>query len=191
MAVVTKRLINDFQGKIGSRILERLWEHALSSAVAAREVARASRFGEVELAFTGGLLHNIGEVVLLRGIAEVASSAGTEFPETLTIEVLDRFHAPIGGKVLRAWRLPEPIPTIAEYHHEPEKAPENFADSVAIVHLADLICAKLRLGLAPTGDEDFWKIAAESAQRLGIGEVALAATEVTIEDLRGEIQTIL
>jgi HD-like signal output (HDOD) protein len=47
-----------------------LWEHAVAAALAAGFVARECRYASVEAAFTAGLLHDIGKVVLDQNLPE-------------------------------------------------------------------------------------------------------------------------
>ena len=51
-----------YRGESKSTVSQSLWEHALATAICAREISRAARFGQSEEAFIAGLLHDIGKV---------------------------------------------------------------------------------------------------------------------------------
>lgn len=124
-----------------------LWKHDLLSAIAAREVARHSRseFG-IDLAFTGGLLHDIGKGVMtdfLAGSAEelVGEIARGELSDYVDGErrLLGLDHAEIGLELARFWDLPEPLQHAIGFHHRPAEVPEEFRTLVYAVHLGDII----------------------------------------------------
>ena len=58
-----------------SKVAEKLWNHSLCAALAARAIAPRVGYRDVEMAFLGGLLHDVGEMVLFnsdpRGFEQV------------------------------------------------------------------------------------------------------------------------
>jgi putative nucleotidyltransferase with HDIG domain len=124
-----------------------LWKHDLFTAFAAKEVARYAKNGlEADLAFTAGLLHDIGKPVLSK-LLEKASET--------TIEAIDQGaakdylaaeklisgveHTEVGYQLALYWRLPVPIVAAVRYHHHPAAAEEEFRPLVYAVHLGDII----------------------------------------------------
>ena len=89
----------------------RLWRHSLASALWSRQLAHMVA-REPGMCYLGGLLHNIGKVVTLSAVHELAQGAG----KTLTGEDYDRlietFHRHIGARVVTAWGLPPPVLTV-------------------------------------------------------------------------------
>ena len=65
-----------------SKISEKLWNHSLCAALAARAIAPRVGYPDVEMAFLGGLLHDVGEMVLFnsdpRGFEQVVEEARQE-----------------------------------------------------------------------------------------------------------------
>ena len=50
-----------------NKVAQRLWSHSLGAALAARLLANRTDFEDPELAFVTGLLHDVGEMILLYG----------------------------------------------------------------------------------------------------------------------------
>ncbi|PNU21106.1 phosphohydrolase [Geothermobacter hydrogeniphilus] len=124
-----------------------LWRHDLFTAFAAREIARCAR-GDmtIDLAFTAGLLHDIGKAILsefLHGSAEnlVGDIDAGHVENYLGGEkkLLGMDHAEIGLELAKSWQLPTPLQSAIAFHHEPQRAPEEDRLLVYAVHLGDII----------------------------------------------------
>lgn len=133
-----------------------LWNHSLGTAVAARWIARKTRYSHPEVAYTAGLLHDVGKVVLNKHVKEAyvevleeAQRARMPFSDTEDA-ILGFNHADVGGRVARKWKLPREIIEAISFHHKPVEA-ERDIELAAIVHVADAICATVGLGLGIDG----------------------------------------
>ena len=123
-------------------------EHSAGTAAVAREIASRLDQSAISLSskvFLAGLLHDIGKLLMLQtgdiDYAELAaSSSGPDTLHTLEQARLGFDHAMLGGHMLRAWKLPHPIPQIVVGHHQ-EKAhfgkPGFVRQATDIVHVAD------------------------------------------------------
>lgn len=121
-----------------------LWEHALRTALAAQILSR--RFGEdAEVAFTAGLLHDLGKLVFYqligdRYVALLADARARKEPLFRCEEAEFRtHHAAVGGKLLKSWNFPENIVQCVAFHHDPLRAPKNSSMIVGIVYAANLL----------------------------------------------------
>jgi len=124
-----------------------LWKHDLRTAIASREVVTLSGLDiSPDLAFTAGLLHDIGKSI----ISDCLQGSVTEAVELIgTSEVIDYLvaeekligfdHTHAGYELAKAWELPEELTEVIRYHHEPAKAAEEFRALVYAVHLGDNI----------------------------------------------------
>ncbi len=124
-----------------------LWLHDLKSAIAAKMVAKYSG-GKVngELAFTCGLLHDLGKAVLsdfLKNTPEKIQQALVQgkVSDYAAAErlILGLDHAEVGYELSLAWNLPEPLPQVIRYHHHPDKADEDIRALIYTVHLGDIV----------------------------------------------------
>jgi len=120
-----------------------LWEHSITTAAAARGIAQKLG-GDQNMAFTAGLLHDIGKLVLgvfLEGsVPAVLSKTGPSGLSFLEAEkaTLGVEHAELGGRVLARWKFPENYVSAVWHHHDPIKA-HPHEQLAAYVHLGDII----------------------------------------------------
>lgn len=134
----------------GSGLLDqRFWQHSIAVATLARELARGLRHPSLPMdeVFVGGLLHDIGFVLLdqyfpdaLKEARMVADATGTPLWMTERI-VLGTDHGQIGGMLLDAWGLPAGIAAAVSCHHHPRQAPERYQDVVWLTYAAEALCA--------------------------------------------------
>lgn len=143
--------------------------HGVGVGLAARALAPLAGQNP-ELAFTGGLLHDIGQLVL-------ASNFAPQYAEALAYrkkhdcplvvaerDILSLDHAEVGGLLAEAWRFPESLFQAVALHHAPAGA---LASSLAnVVHIAD--CFAHALGLADSADELVMSVDGTAWERLGL-----------------------
>ena len=104
-----------------------LWKHAVTAAYASQFVAAAANTNS-SLAFTGGLLHDIGKVVFFKAGADYyrlvmkkAADARTSSYE-FELSAYGFSHADVGQSLLLQWGLPETLVESVKFHHAPDKA---------------------------------------------------------------------
>lgn len=95
-----------------------LWRNTLVCARGARLLAGALDMPDPEGVFVAALLHNIGELALLRVLSEQHPPSAGE-PDDLreVARVLRGAHEEVGAAVLRSWGMPERLARIAGHHH--------------------------------------------------------------------------
>ncbi|MDK9724427.1 MAG: HDOD domain-containing protein [Sterolibacteriaceae bacterium MAG5] len=148
---------------------QRLWLHSLGVAVCAREIAIHAGL-DAESAFTAGLLHDIGQLLLFAvepaAYAETLGAKGRLDISTVDAEhsCLGLDHAAVGAALARHWSLPEAIVLAIGGHHAPEALPDHeLAD---VVHVAEVLSHALDLGGAP--DNLVPELSELACARLGI-----------------------
>jgi len=121
--------------------LDHLQAHALRTAKLAGAFIQ-DRAGS-ELAYTCGLLHDVGRIVLQISAPDEYTAMCDELKvsgERLVAAERRRFgadHAAVGGALMRLWGLPLALIEAVEHHHEPEGASAQIADIIAVVHVAE------------------------------------------------------
>jgi putative nucleotidyltransferase with HDIG domain len=128
----------------------RLWLHSVGVAVCAQEVARGAGL-DVDVAYTAGLLHDIGQLLLFTidpliyaGVLSLQAERDIDIVDAER-ECLGVDHAHVGGELARLWKLPEAVADAIAAHHAAEGAePENeLADAVHVAevlgHALDLV----------------------------------------------------
>ena len=161
--------------------LDLLWKHASSCAVGSKWLAERLGYTPLaEEAFLAGLLHDIGNLLLLKVLEHINSSQNhdLELSKPVLFEVLDHMHTAQGASLLRRWNLPDIYCEVVAKHHQEDF---NASDTIlAIVRLVDLACHKLGIGLH---EEPAVILAAtREGEALGISEFLAAELEIMLED---------
>jgi putative nucleotidyltransferase with HDIG domain len=108
---------------VSRRELESLWGHAVEVAAVARVIARQQRQVNPDEAFTTGLLHDVGQLVMALRFKElywetVRKATSTEHLAGLEQSTLGVDHAEVGSWLLEAWNLPSLMVEAVRRHHE-------------------------------------------------------------------------
>jgi HD-like signal output (HDOD) protein len=152
-------------------------KHSIACGIIARSLAVYRRESNVERLFVAGMLHDVGQVVLVASLPEVsrelleAQRDSGAFYRDLERERLGFDHADLGGGLLKKWKIPVSIGEPVTFHHTPGSA-EQFRLETALVHLADVICEAMEFGHGaeygvPPFDESAWERLGLSASMLG------------------------
>lgn len=153
-----------------------LWQHAVESGLAARRVAEFVRRSDPDEAFAGGVLHDLGKVIILLNLPDEAREIHRRLeagePDTLGVErsVLGFDHTLVGERLLQGWGMPGGLCACARHHHDPEAATVS-PDLVRIVACGNVLSHALGQGGDPqAGGGDPRLIAATDG--LGLDEAA-------------------
>lgn len=129
-----------------------LFHHATGCAHVAEALARKTGKVEPGIAYTAGLLHDIGKVVLdqyvgntyplfyRKVIDENLSALATEH------QLFGVDHTHIGQLLATRWTFPPSLIDIIRHHHHPEGA-KRHSMLGRIVYLADLLMSRFNIGL--------------------------------------------
>ncbi|HQV09825.1 MAG TPA: HDOD domain-containing protein [Nitrospira sp.] len=169
-----------------------LWRHSLGVAMTAHILGAKTGMKNPEEVFVGGLLHDIGKVVLYVKWPDVGQqiTAATKDSARSRMdterELFDVTHADVGGWLATAWHLPTSLREPILHHHLPSAAQEAKLQT-AIVHVADVLVKGLACGnpgddLVPPLSRQAWELVGLDAQSLA-GCLAQATEEFqTIDD---------
>ncbi|MDA3845725.1 MAG: HDOD domain-containing protein [Vallitaleaceae bacterium] len=135
---------------------EELWRQSQICAITSRVIAKKVKYSKPDQAYTAGLLHDIGKVILdyylseqYQVIQEKMASGKWPFV-AIEEEVLGFHHGQVGAKIAEKWRLPEDLVEAIELHHTPSLAVLN-PQMVSIIHIADGLVMMLGLHLGADG----------------------------------------
>jgi putative nucleotidyltransferase with HDIG domain len=148
MTGVSEALHSRKQSSLKDRIL---WEHSVAAAIAAKTIAIECGYGAPEEAYVGGLLHDIGKVVMdanmtsdYEKVVEAVYNEGVSFVDAEN-EVFGFDHTDVGALVAERWHLAPPLREAVQFHHQPMGA-EIDPTLCATVSLANSMCIKLGIG---------------------------------------------
>jgi len=108
-----------------------LWQHAAECGMAARRIALSTGHGDPEKAFVGGVLHDIGKLVLMLVNAEnYRQIQNLRKREALCDheaerKILKTDHMEIGELLMEKWKMPTSAMACVKFHHQVEAADKD------------------------------------------------------------------
>ena len=129
-----------------------LYHHAIGTAMIAEKIADKTETTVPGVAYTAGLLHDIGKVVLDQYISGAYPMLYREFQdrqsEIVDVEnrILGMDHTRVGEILAKKWSLPASLANAIRFHHRPEED-KNNDPLTTIVYLADLLMSRFHTGL--------------------------------------------
>ncbi|MBA3016319.1 MAG: HDOD domain-containing protein [Proteobacteria bacterium] len=121
-----------------------LYKHAIGTAYSARIIAEETRLVKPDAAYSAGLLHDIGKVVLDRYFASFRplfyqhNQPGETVLSSFENQFLGIDHQEAGKLLTDEWDLPESIAQVIAHHHQPDQASSHH-DLTHLVYLADFL----------------------------------------------------
>lgn len=161
--------------------LSGLWHHSYCTGVTARLLAKKVGV-DPEKAFTAGLLHDIGKMVLDVYFSAYYSDVITYQKENNCLlaeaesSVLGITHSLVGEKLAACWHLPEDIISSIGGHHDTAGATTTPMSD--IVHISDIVSRSLDYG--HPGDNLMPTLSEDSLNRL----------DLSLNDIRDELENI-
>lgn len=129
-----------------------LWKHSMSCATLASRLVRriGADQGAQESAFVGGLLHDVGKVILAPHVAEMqgdfdrqrAADGGSVVAAERAVIGLS--HAEAGGLMGKRWDLPEALIEVIAGHHDGDIEREDAC--ITVVRIANDLCNQVGVG---------------------------------------------
>lgn len=145
-AVVSISIIDAFCTKeISDDIdIKQFWQHSVAVAVTSKHLAEKTKIHPADDCFVGGLLHDMGKIVLVQHFNDLfqkvwiaAKETGRSFYEAEKRESpVD--HAQIGGYLAKKWQLPGGLVDAIRCHHAVETGAAD-RELLMIIHAADTI----------------------------------------------------
>lgn len=122
-----------------------LWRHSIGVAIGSKIIAGKKYPSLVNDAFTAGLIHDAGKLILDEHVYERKDQFQDFMSDNQQTfldaekEILGFEHAEIAAKVCEKWNFPKSINVAIRYHHQPSSL---WGNKLAyIVHVADQITA--------------------------------------------------
>ncbi len=138
---------NTFAGLPNNLVtMDNFWRHSLYCALIARILAKQARGCDPAAAFTAGLLHDIGELIIFNRMPEQARDVLLLVQDQLDDlpvyqaerQVIGFDHAEVGGELAHHWGLPPLLEECIACHHTITKA-LRYPKETALVHLANIL----------------------------------------------------
>ena len=191
--VICESVFQTFNGfpHTSSTDLRGFWKHSLSTAVLARDIAKAMKYAQAEEAYLAGLLHDVGRLALLAASPESyrfefhsADNSSLCAQELRTVHIS---HPEAGAWLIERWNLDSFLADSVLYHHEDSTRVTHAHPLIRIVHLANRISLQPGNVPLPPGAGELCKISDADllAIHQGAQEQVLKAADLLGIDLSG------
>ncbi len=190
--VISSGLVGGFKNVPGLD-LKRFWQYSLNSAVSAKWIAKKVGVN-TDLAFTIGMMHAIGQLVIHSGMADQAmeldKTIGTYDPTRLVAEdeAFGFNFSQVGAELALRWKFPDVFPDTIRDYPDPLRA-TTLSRMAGVVHLAVWRARGEALqldaeGLATT-------LPAETAQKLGMTADELLKEMPPLSELSAGLEELI
>jgi putative nucleotidyltransferase with HDIG domain len=180
----------------GTRERENFWRHSLMAANAASTIAKRCLTPNTEICFMGGLLHDIGKLVLDTNMpAEYKQAEALVKNEKCSLieaerRIFDTDHTEVGAWMAERWQLPSELVQSIGFHHSLEFMSLSHSRIVAIVHAASLCADAAELMEAAPLDEPQVFIPFDIEDDLGISQGQFKDIVRELHGRKAEIQLL-
>ena len=180
VTVVTQSQQYCTQDKTLEAYMQTLWKHSLGCALGTKWFAEKTGYKELaQEGLLAGLLHDIGQLLLLKVLEDVqASEPELILSKPVIVDVLQHMHVEQGTMLMQHWNIPELYGEIVRQHHDETYDTSNTL--LLMVRLVNMACKKVGIGLQH--DPSIVLATTAEAQALGVKEMVLAELEIILED---------
>lgn len=130
------------QGGSNAKLAEMLSLRALSAGYVMRELAELTDI-DVEEAFMIGLLHDIGNVMVLRTANSLKKLSRFEIDLPSFEYLCQETHQEFGELIAQSWGLPDELLELISNHHEYPAPDDPLREKRLLIEVSDMICSLL------------------------------------------------
>lgn len=192
--VIATTVVNHFRPAGGSSFdLEKFWCHSITAGIAARTIALSQNIANSERLFIGGLLHDIGKMIMslllpreTESLHKVNSNPNLKI-ENAEEQIFGFTHSQLAYELLASWHFPETISEPIRHHHDLASDDEYKTDT-AILHIANVIANNIQ---APISRDDDTLLEVEALDILGIDEATVESYYEEVYNLLDDVLQML
>lgn len=166
-----------FLGAGAGVLFHKIWRQSVLSAMASQLVAQSLRKSDPETVFVGGLMQNIGQLVLARSHPELfqqvlSISAEEQLPYYVVEQELLGFdHGDLGALLIQEWNLSEELEQAVRWHHRLDHPDIVCTELAAMIALGEEIAA---CSGSAEDDEEIGPEPGLAAETLGISSLLVS-----------------
>jgi len=167
--------------------MNEFWRHSIGTGLTARFLAGRIRYN-ADKAFIGGVIHDIGKIVLAQFFPEELENVMRKMNESdisfyeAEDEVYRGSHCDLGSYIADKWNLPLSLIEVIDLHHKPVESTED-PKLVSLIHVANTLSKGLGCNISTFGRNE--KIDSFALSTL---DLEASTLESWLEDLQEEIE---
>jgi len=124
--------------------LKQHWHHSLYCASVAQSLAKLCQYSDIDEAYSTGLLHDIGQLVLESAYPEKYTSTFAQLSEdeifhTLELDEFECTHQQVGAELLKRHGANSFVYDAVLYHHESVEHIQDAHPLVKIINVANML----------------------------------------------------
>lgn len=170
---------------------DEMWMHSLVVAEISGQIVTDKKLKiQRDLAFTAGLLHDIGKVILTQffPIKMIEIKSELKNMETTFTDIEKKYfgydHQEVGLKILTAWNFPDELKEVVAYHHQPKES-KQFPLLCSVVHIANTIAIIAGVGIDIGGINQ--ELSQEAVKMCSITEQDIEAYFMKIPEIQKDL----
>lgn len=172
-----------------------LWKQGLLVGTLSKKIALKKMWKDIsDVVFTGGLIHNVGKLVLalfvqntFKDILNEVRTKNIPFNDAEKA-IMGYNHQEIGEMILIKWKFPPVLRSIVRFYSDPNNAPDEHKKEVAIVHVANTLCLMAGIGIGSDGL--YHEIDSKALKIINTNEAELEEYFSKIPDMLKEIMDL-
>jgi HD-like signal output (HDOD) protein len=186
VSTIANKSLYETKNRQLKQLLDKLWLHSMACAHAARLISGKVAREFTPRAFLGGLVHDIGSVLLLKSLGEIISPKRDLDQDELVTNVWE-VHTSFGAALLEKWDYSEELVKLAKFHEWTQFEPDTEI-SVLVIHLADNLAHSIGFGFFDKGEIDLLALDATRLLKIDadtLDDISKALSAVMSESATG------
>lgn len=176
VATIANKSLYDSRNRQLKQLLYQLWLHSLACAHTARKLSERVVPDHAEKAFMGGLIHDIGSVLLLKSLGDIVSPEYS-FDTIDLINSVYEVHTNFGAILLERWAFEECFVRSCQLH-EWTSFDSDAEKLVLIVNLADHLAHSMDYGFFTKPSTDLAQLDSSKLLKIDTGIIESVREEV-------------
>jgi HD-like signal output (HDOD) protein/DNA-binding NarL/FixJ family response regulator len=186
VSIIANRNLYESKNKLFKGLLKKLWLHSLCCAYCCRAISVRLGDRDSGKVFLMGLTHDIGTVMLLKSIGDIAPDTLT-FDKNELMESLLDVHTSFGAAILTNLGFGREFADVVK-RHKWSSFEKGTPKEILIVNLAEKVSTKINYGFFES-DADLTNL--ESAMTLGIDDKALSEMAEEVGEGMKDIEKVI
>lgn len=185
--VIANRSLYATRNKRFRGFMENLWAHSLSCAYASQITADSLELNLPGDAFTLGLIHDIGKLVLYQVVSELQmkKKIGENVGDSEILETVEMNHATFGASLLKLWNFSSGYVNVAAYHDNLDPA-DHPTKELMVVNFTNQLVKTMGYGQNEPSTTDIETL--ESYKQLEFNAKVVDGIKVEVKELMDEFK---